>query len=172
MLGCLLSESQSITNKPGCGTGNLYPTSERLQTGTTCITCKIEIRQDIKISCHMLNNPTVVYLSKGNLFSVLRRYLHSCICYSAIYKNQGVHSLVKEGMHVIYTILPWCACAYIYLNPTWTYIPYTHRYILYMPSIYSIHMCTVYINGAYCSDIKRTKSLHLGLHNRIYKSSF
>lgn len=62
----------------------------------------------------MLNNPTVVYLSKGNLFSVLRRYVHSCICYSAIYKKQGMHSLVKEGMHVIYTILPWCACAHIF----------------------------------------------------------
>lgn len=73
----------------------------------------------------MLNNPTVVYLSKGNLFSVLRRYLHSCICYSAIYKKQGMHSLVKEGMHVIYTILPWCAYAHIFESYIDIYTIYT-----------------------------------------------
>lgn len=55
----------------------------------------------------MPNNLTAVYLSKGNLISILRRYLHSCICYSAIYKNQNMHSLVKEGVHV-----------HIYLYPT------------------------------------------------------
>lgn len=128
------------------------------------------ICQDIKIRYHMPNNLTAVCLSKGNLISILGRYLHSCICYSAIYKNQGMHSLAKEGMHAIYTILSWCAHAHIFVSYIDTI--YMHRYILYMPSIYSIHMCTIRINGVHCSDIQRTKSWHLGLHRRIYKSSF
>ena len=71
-----------------------------IQIGTTTMKNSKEFPQKIKNRTTILsNNPTSCYISEGNEITILKKYLHSHVCYSITYNYYLYYLQLQPNIH-------------------------------------------------------------------------